>query len=350
MSILNLFSVGAVSSAVPEDSALPGLLSSNSNLDKSAGTTASTVAIQTAEPNGLETADSTVSSVTNNEHNDSFTIGYSNVRGEAKSWKFVLLPAIETNLTLGVSSGLVRGNGAQVPEVKPGILTHTIMKQKNIPIPGGVPVVQTIGIESQFIQLVGAFLGTENSTTTGLDAIYTGSGNAEGSAAAGRKAEEFRDNVVQQGAPITIKISLSGRSIQARGVIKSFKFYDVRHNRAYYSMDILYTEYAANKNVKPPSRISTSTLEQKEQAKDFKKLTNPDDVALGIQLGVGAAKASPDGTYSNVSGSTFTYNSSTGDWNVAGTLLDQLNDYTPAQQKDIRDKVDRNVRGARGRD
>jgi hypothetical protein len=180
----------------------------------------------------------------------------------SKYFNFALLPAIETTAN--------RGQGG-VPEVKPGIVTMTSMKYKNFLIPGATPVIQSIGVQSTVHQFVGAFIGSENisnmATRATMDFVYPLVAtdppwtNIENSF---NKAKMFDHKVVQSGRPITMEMR-SDVDYVYEGVIVGFKFYAVRADRAYYTMDLLGTNYPRQK---PPltkeDYITDGTLNGKQ--------------------------------------------------------------------------------------
>lgn len=193
---------------------------------------------------------------------DSFTVDYyvGEKEGQANYLKFTfaLLPAID-NIVNYSASGSFRGNES-VPEVKPGIPIRTAMKHRNTVIPGGTNVIQTIGIDSKYIVLVGAFVGTEKSTSgdsvgaTFYDTIYQRAGNPKGPLpeySSYKQAKFFNDEVVEKGAPVNITIQTEGQktddSIKVTGVIVDFKIQAVREAKTYYAMTILYTNSLRNK-------------------------------------------------------------------------------------------------------
>jgi hypothetical protein len=188
--------------------------------------------------------------------NDSFKILYQETNGTAKTYLFSLLPAVECGVGQGISGR------SQVPEVKPGIAIISAMKQKNIVIPGGVPVAQTIGVESTILQCVGAFVGTEipnaqNQKVGDLSALYYGyNGAQKGNSEA--KAKEFMQKVVQSGRPVTFQLETSYQTkvdsvnsklesissvMKYRGLVIAFKYFAQRSNRTYYTLNILVTDY-----------------------------------------------------------------------------------------------------------
>lgn len=189
---------------------------------------------------------------------DTFNISYTDRESGPRVFNFSLPPAIDNILTYS-ASGSFRGN-ASVPDVKAGLPIRTTMKHRNIVIPGGTNVVQTIGIDSKYIVLVGAFFGTEEFSTkpkqTGTKTLATSY----------RFAKEFDERVVQQGAPITLKITINAASgkeeIEVTGVIVDFKAYAVRQAKTYYSITVLYTKYPKRKVAEEEESKTTSNTDK----------------------------------------------------------------------------------------
>lgn len=219
-----------------------------------------------------------------------FFIEYKNVKGQEKQWEFTLLPAIDNNLSIGVSSPVSRGNGAKVPEARPGLMVQTVMRHKNIPIPGSVPVVQTIGPEMMVIQLVGAFVGNELDGERGVDRNYTPNISSEARFGSGEdalyakwgenlnngldsyeKARVFNREVVLQGAPIILSV-ISRRTNNLgdsnfmlfvyEAVITGFKIYAARQDRTYYALNALITDYEVTKQYASALEIDRSASQK----------------------------------------------------------------------------------------
>lgn len=190
-----------------------------------------------------------------------FTVSYfEDGTGKSKVFHFAMLPAIEAQLQFS-SGGSLKGQGS-VPEVKPGILTNTTVKYKNFLVPGGSPVVQTIGIQQTTHQLVGAFIGSEafkdkgGAYTKDLNPIYRIDNGKLGSAP--HLAKEFDEKVVQSGRPVNIEIQSDVKYFY-EGVIVSFKFYAVRQDRAYYVLDLLATRYRGKGTAKVDKEAKPTT-------------------------------------------------------------------------------------------
>jgi hypothetical protein len=204
----------------------------------------------------LKTAQTSAARNRDSNAEDFFKILYTDVKGQKKSFVFALLPAIDSNAGRGSS---------QVPDVKPGIIIRTSMRQKNIPVPGGVPIIQTIGVDNTVLQAVGAFIGTEritdqkDSARGDLHTIYPGVQKLSESESSEKKANMFMKEVVHSGRPIEFhsksvsktssdpKAPVVGMELKYRGVIVNFKYYAARRNRTYYSLDLLISEYDVNK-------------------------------------------------------------------------------------------------------
>jgi hypothetical protein len=188
---------------------------------------------------------------------DFFKILYTNVKGQKKSFVFALLPAIDLS-----SRGVGNSN---VPDLKAGVVIRTSMRQKNIPIPGGTPIIQTIGVDSTIMQVVGAFIGSERITNPAdssrgdLSTIYTGLQNLSTAESSETKARAFMSEVVHSGRPVEFhaksvsrtsdnpKAKAEGMELKYKGVIVNFKFYAARRNRSYYAIDLILSEYDVNK-------------------------------------------------------------------------------------------------------
>lgn len=196
--------------------------------------------------------------------NDEFRIEYQNTQGSSRWFTFTLLPAIDITGRGGIGNVNV-GSMGMIPEVKPGIVIRTTMKQKNIVIPGGTPVVQTIGVDNTIMQLVGSFVGTELDTGSGsakkqgdLSTLYYGYDSDAQQQPSTDKAEIFRNEVVYSGRPVTVVLQTEHKAprfskdnrpevvrvrLKHRGVVIGFKYYAQRVNRTYYTLDLLLTDY-----------------------------------------------------------------------------------------------------------
>lgn len=190
---------------------------------------------------------------------DKFYILYKDRRsGTPKRFTFDLLPAMENR------GGSKFGN-IEVPEVKPGILQRIDTKHKNIVIPGSTPVVQTIGINNAMLNLIGAMTGEEvigqgksadeKSSSDVLLSSYEITDQFDKHVSANKQAKQFMDEVVLPGTEVEVYVSSSNNGASAptakegpeeikyTGVIISYKFYGVRKNKAFYTIDLLVTKY-----------------------------------------------------------------------------------------------------------
>lgn len=191
-------------------------------------------------------------------YNHRFYIKYTyfNTNGDLldRYFNFSLLPAIESTLQYS-ASGNFRGN-AGVPDTRPGIPIRTSVKHRNITCPGGTTVIQTIGIESKYITLVGAFIGSEGITTSpnsknSLDPIYyLGKKDDIVSSATTsyKKALLFDNEVVQQGKEVTLfidTVDLNNKiyKLSLTGVINEFRLQTVRRFKSYYSINMIITDF-----------------------------------------------------------------------------------------------------------
>lgn len=187
---------------------------------------------------------------------DVFYIKYQTYSKDSKNlikyFNFSLPPAIETTQQYS-APGSFRGSSS-VPDVKPGIPIRTTVKHRIIPFPGSPPVIQTIGVESSYITLVGAFIGNESisdkpilsPTTKSLDPIYFEPNSKNKSSYT--QAKLFDEEVVQPGRNIrtVIKTAVSNKktsTIEFAGSVNDFRFHSVRRNKSYYSITITITEF-----------------------------------------------------------------------------------------------------------
>ncbi len=188
---------------------------------------------------------------------DKFFIKYKDRKdGSAKTFWFDLLPAMENR------GGSKFGN-IEVPEVKPGILQRIDTKHKNIVVPGCTPVVQTIGINNAMLNLVGAMTGEEiigasanSAQSKSANDVLLGSYQEpfDKETSANKKAKQFMDEVVLPGTEVDVFITASNTGasgtvqespelIKYTGVIISYKFYGIRKNKAFFTIDLLVTKY-----------------------------------------------------------------------------------------------------------
>lgn len=161
----------------------------------------------------------------------------------AKSWYFAMPPAVEAALQYSPNAP-VKGQFG-VPEVKPGLLNNTTLKFKNFIVPGGLPVVQGIGVQSSTFQLVGVIIGSDGfSSNPSLNPIYK-MDNTNGytdTKNAARAAIEFDEQIAQKMNVVSVEIR-TDVTYKFKGVILNFKYYQRRANSTYYVIDFLATEY-----------------------------------------------------------------------------------------------------------
>jgi hypothetical protein len=199
-----------------------------------------------------------------------FQITYVDVTGAQKTFSFSLLPAIETNL---------RSNhmGATVPEVKPGILVKTSMSYKRFAIPGSAPVFQSLGIEQTILQVVGLFIGTEGEVAGSPDPVVYGRfADTIAYTSALSKAQQFDQQVVQSGREVGLYIyaestgANDGMLLQYKCIIQNFRFFVVRSDRVYYSMDAIVLDYRTQRLplslAKPPKQITAASFDTSTNA------------------------------------------------------------------------------------
>lgn len=213
-----------------------------------------------------------------NLNNDTFQIEYNDVVetegfGSKRVFYFSLLPAIESATTFS-GENKFRGN-AEVPDVKRGIFTRTIIRQLNYPVPSGVPRLQAIAIDSKLMEIVGAFIGTEEINQSlltsppshSLNSIYpTGSNDLttpqrnprSTPVSSYQSALLFDRRVVQQGKPVIITIKTSGNLIRVQGVINQFEIHSVRRERTYYKLVIIYTSYGKIRPLSSSTEVAST--------------------------------------------------------------------------------------------
>lgn len=201
---------------------------------------------------------------------DTFEIFYQDVfvsdieKKQYKEFKFELLPSIESTVNHPGGSNVLRG-ATTIPDVKPGIPIRTVMKHRNINIMGGKNVIQTIGIDSKFIILVGAFIGDNNISSH-------------------QEAKFFDEQIVQPGLRVSITIRAhfgadlalpnpkkEGEFKNLKGFISEFKLYAVRREKSYYSITIIIEDFPSL-----PDPIEDFRLEQQKLKEiELKKSPTP---------------------------------------------------------------------------
>lgn len=188
---------------------------------------------------------------------DVFRIDYLDSSGAPKVFLFDLLPAIENRASNKMGS-------IEVPEAKPGILRRIDTKHKNIIIPGGTPVVQSIGIDKALLNLVGCFTGADEAyegksiPRAGQQALDELKDNTlmsrpgqatDPNDSAIKASKKFYEDVVIPMTQVTVTIQSSNgpdegvERLVYKGVIVTFKDYVVRQNKTFYTIDLLITEY-----------------------------------------------------------------------------------------------------------
>jgi hypothetical protein len=132
-----------------------------------------------------------------------FSIQFYDANGEPKFFNFSLLPTI--------NPGIQGYSGMSVPGAGPGIKIKSKMKHRSITIPGSTPVIQTVGVESTIIELVGIFTGFEKSYSTSKTYTNDTIGYL---ASSGDVSSVFRYEVVQPSVPVQLSIKASSGYVQ----------------------------------------------------------------------------------------------------------------------------------------
>ena len=182
-----------------------------------------------------------------------------------------MLPAIRQNLSH--PHGL---SGQSVPGAPPGVTFTQLQNTANIPIPGGAPVVQSLGINMMTMQFVGAFIGLPRATqgsdaywrlegrddfdcvlhkTAGERTFYDDPTGKIGNRYPGRgilnKGDEswhasyiFSRDVVAEQREVKVSIFTQNYlAIQEVGIITQFVPMLARNDRVYYKFTLLITDY-----------------------------------------------------------------------------------------------------------
>jgi hypothetical protein len=182
-----------------------------------------------------------------------------------------MLPAIRQNLSH--PHGL---SGQSVPGAPPGVTFTQLQNTANIPIPGGAPVVQSLGVNMMTMQFVGAFIGLPRSTqgsdaywrlegrddfdcvlhkTAGERTFYDDPTGKIGNRYPGRgilnKGDEswhasyiFSRDVVAEQKEVKVSIFTQNYlAIQEVGIITQFVPMLARNDRVYYKFTLLITDY-----------------------------------------------------------------------------------------------------------
>lgn len=207
---------------------------------------------------------------------DTFEIFYQDVfvsdieKKQYKKFKFELLPAIESTVNHPGGSSVLRG-ATTIPDVKAGIPIRTVMKHRNINIMGGKNIIQTIGIDSKFVILVGAFIGDNEISSY-------------------QEAKFFDEQIVQPGLRVSTTIRAhfganlalpnpkeEGKFKNLKGFISEFKLYAVRREKSYYSITLIIEDFPSL-----PDPIEDFRLEQQKLKEiELKKSPTPKQPPAG---------------------------------------------------------------------
>lgn len=172
--------------------------------------------------------------------NSSFTITIENGTHKGKTYRFALLPAIETAL---------RSSGQNVPDVNPGIKIVTEMNYQKHLIPGGPPVYQSLGIRGRYLLLVGTLIGNEgfveNPKASALDIRWDGkSVHPDTKLNSYQSSLTLDRGLIQLGEPVHLRLfSESDHTdenllLTVYGVIENIRFFCTRADRTYYAFTI----------------------------------------------------------------------------------------------------------------
>jgi len=191
---------------------------------------------------------------------------------EDRYFEMDMLPAVRQNLSH--PHGL---SGQSVPGAPPGVTFTQIQNTANIPIPGGAPVVQSLGVNLMTMQFVGAFIGLPR-VTQGSDPYwrlqpkddfdcslhgaaeerrfyddpladpvnnrYPGRGVLNKGDESWYVAYIFSRDVVAEQKEVKVSIFTQNYlAIQEVGVITQFVPMLTRNDRVYYKFTLLITDY-----------------------------------------------------------------------------------------------------------
>jgi hypothetical protein len=184
--------------------------------------------------------------------------------------------------------------GATVPEVKPGILVRTSMSYKRFAVPGSAPVFQSLGIEQTILQIVGLFIGMEGEIASPPDPVVYGRfGDTFAYASALVKAQQFDREAVQSGREVDLFIyaessgANDGMLIQYKCILQNFRYFVVRSDRVYYSIDAIVLDYRQQRlpisQAEPPRVASSSSSVSptvRAIAESARPLTNPNSIVI----------------------------------------------------------------------
>lgn len=184
-----------------------------------------------------------------------------------------MLPAVRQNLSH--PHGLA---GQPVPGAPPGVTFTQLQNTANIPIPGGAPVVQSLGVNMMTMQFVGAFIGLPRFTESSSDPYWTlqrrddfdcslhankeekgfyddpysdpQANRYPGRAVLNRGDESWhvsylfsRDIVAEQKEVQVSIVTHNYLSVKETGVITQFVPMLTRNDRVYYKFTLLITDY-----------------------------------------------------------------------------------------------------------
>jgi len=227
---------------------------------------------------------------------------------EDRYFEMDMLPAVRQNLSH--PHGL---SGQSVPGAPPGVTFTQIQNTANIPIPGGAPVVQSLGVNLMTMQFVGAFIGLPR-VTQGLDPYwrlqpkddfdcslhgaaeerrfyddpladpvnnrYPGRGILNKGDESWYVAYIFSRDVVAEQKEVKVSIFTQNYlAIQEVGVITQFVPMLTRNDRVYYKFTLLITDYY--NEVHP--RIPKSYVKNVFSSASSAILTITNDVGLPSQ-------------------------------------------------------------------
>ena len=228
-----------------------------------------------------------------------------------------MLPAIRQNLSH--PHGL---SGQSVPGAPPGVTFTQLQNTANIPIPGGAPVVQSLGVNMMTMQFVGAFIGLPRSTqgsdaywrlegrddfdcvlhkTAGERTFYDDPTGKIGNRYPGRgilnKGDEswhasyiFSRDVVAEQREVKVSIFTQNYlAIQEVGVITQFVPMLARNDRVYYKFTLLITDYY--NEVHP--RIPKSYVKNVFSSTSSNTLTSPTNTVQFFELPASPEQRTP---------------------------------------------------------
>jgi hypothetical protein len=204
-----------------------------------------------------------------------------------------LLPAVKSNMRVHTGSN---GDGQEVPGAMPGIMFLTTQNVARIDIPGGSPVIQSLGVNSEVATFVGAFIGrsrniNDKSKLLGTDAAGLLLNELS---EAWQASEDFVNTVVKPGKVITIDIVCPFKPNPAQsstfnnnmnpgtqsdpnnramrvtktGIIVKIQRLAARQDKLYYEFNFLTTKYNLRPKTTVTSTPTTPVVITKEVPKD----------------------------------------------------------------------------------